>query len=241
MQDSVAIVPSCLLALDTGSGACSAAVWREGQVQAERNAAMQRGQAEAIVPMARAVMADAGIDFDALDAIAVTRGPGSFTGVRIGLAAARGLALACGKPVVGITTFEVYAALLAAEGGAQAGLVAIESGRAEVFAQAFDEDGRALSEAACLLPSDLAAALPQGEWLLAGNAASRVVSALTEAGHRSLTSQACGAVAAADLARLAAARPLPEAGTPPPAPLYLRPADVSLPSKALLKGARVQP
>ena len=240
MQDSVAIGPSCLLALDAGSGACSAAVWRKGQVQAERNAVMQRGQAEAIVPMARAVMADAGIGFAELDAIAVTRGPGSFTGVRIGLAAARGLGLACGKPVVGVTAFEVYAALLAAEGGGRAGLVAIESGRAEVFAQAFDEDGRALSDAACLLPSDLASALPQGEWLLAGNAASRVVSALAEAGHQSVASQACGAVAAADLARLAAARPLPEAGTPPPAPLYLRPADVSLPSKALLKGARAQ-
>lgn len=213
---------------------------------AERNMPMQRGQAEQIVPMACAVMTEAGTAFAALDAVAATRGPGSFTGVRIGLAAARGLALACGKPAIGVTAFEVYAALLAAEGDGRPGLVApglvaIESGRAEVFAQAFGKDGHPLMEAACLLPHDLAAGLPPGEWLLAGNAAARVASALAEAGHRCLASQACGSLAAAQVARLAAEKPLPEAGTPPPAPLYLRSADVSLPSKALLKGARAQP
>ena len=241
MQDRLTRKPSCLLALDAGSGACSAAVWREGEVLAERNAAMQRGQAEQIVPMACTVMAEAGIGFAALDAIAATRGPGSFTGVRIGLAAARGLALACGKPVLGVTAFEVYAALLAEEGGRRPGLVVIESGRAEVFAQAFDRDGQALTEAACLLPADLAASLPPDEWLLAGTAAARIVPALTEAGLQSMESRACGPLAAAEVARLAAERPLPEGGAPPPAPFYLRPADVSLPSKALLKGARAQP
>lgn len=238
MQDPLAAKAQCLLALDAGSGACSAAIWREGQVLAERNAAMERGQAEAVVPMACAVMAEAGLGFDALDAVAVTRGPGSFTGVRIGLAAARGLALACGKPVIGITAFAVYAAQLATENRGLPGLVAVESGRAELFAQAFDREGNALAEAACLLPSDLAAGLPDHDWLLAGNAAERIAPALAEAGHRSLTSRACGPIAAADVARLAADMPLPEAGAPPPAPLYLRPADVSLPSKALLKGAR---
>ena len=89
--------------------------------------------------------------------------------------------------------------------------------------------------------ADLAAGLPRDEWLLAGTAAERVAPALAEAGHRSVASRACGPLAAAEVARLAAGKPLPEAGTPPPAPLYLRPADVSLPSKALLKGARAQP
>ena len=208
---------------------------------AERSMPMQRGQAEQIVPMARAVMTEAGIDFAALDAVAATRGPGSFTGVRIGLAAARGLALACGKPAIGVTTFEVYAALLAAEDDGRPGLVVIESGRAEVFAQAFDKKGQPLMDAACLLPADLAAGLPQGEWLLAGTAAERIIPALADAGHQSVASRACGPLAAAEVARLAAEKPLPAPGTPPPAPLYLRPADVSLPSKALLKGARAQP
>lgn len=238
MQDPLAANASCLLALDASSGACSAAVWREGQVLADRNEVMQRGQAETIVPMACAVMAEAGIGFAGLDALAVTRGPGSFTGVRIGLAAARGLALACGKPVIGVTAFQVYAAQLLAENRGLASIVAIESGRAELFAQAFDREGRALADAACLLPADLAAGLPDDEWLLAGNAAARMAPALAEAGHRSQASRACGPIAATDVARLVAEMPLPEAGTAPPAPLYLRPADVSLPSKALLKGAR---
>ncbi len=238
MQDPLAANASCLLALDASSGACSAAVWRAGHILADRNEIMQRGQAEAIVPMACTVMAEAGLGFAALDALAVTRGPGSFTGVRIGLAAARGLALACGKPVIGVTAFQVYAAQLLAENRGLPSIVAIESGRAELFAQAFDREGNALTDAACLLPADLAAGLPTDEWLLAGNAAARIAPALAEAGHRSLASRACGPIAAADVARLATEMPLPDAGATPPAPLYLRPADVSLPSKALLKGAR---
>ncbi|MHA1569433.1 MAG: tRNA (adenosine(37)-N6)-threonylcarbamoyltransferase complex dimerization subunit type 1 TsaB, partial [Alphaproteobacteria bacterium] len=83
-----------LLALDTATGACSVAIWHEGGVLRRRVAEMAHGHAEALMPMVREVMHAAGASFTDLDAFAVTVGPGAFTGLRIGLAAARGMALA---------------------------------------------------------------------------------------------------------------------------------------------------
>ncbi len=231
--------PDCLLAIDTSSGSCSAALWEKGSILAESFSAMDRGQSEAILPMVLAVLERAGCSFADLDAIAVTRGPGSFTGVRIGLAAARGLALACGKPILGLSAFEVLAQRLRAEQSGLPGLIIIESGRAEVFVQAFDSEGNAVSEAACLLPDALAGSLAKTGWLLTGNAAERAAPALASAGLRAKVGRNCQPISATEVARLAAGRPLPGSDCPPPSPMYLRAADVSSPSKALLKAARV--
>ncbi|MCB2100253.1 MAG: tRNA (adenosine(37)-N6)-threonylcarbamoyltransferase complex dimerization subunit type 1 TsaB, partial [Rhodobacterales bacterium] len=98
-----------LLALDSATGACSAAVRAGGALVAHRFQAMARGQAEALMPMAAEVLAEAGLTATDLDGVAVTRGPGAFTGLRIGLSAARGLALAAGVPCLGVTTFQALA------------------------------------------------------------------------------------------------------------------------------------
>ncbi|MCH7931874.1 MAG: tRNA (adenosine(37)-N6)-threonylcarbamoyltransferase complex dimerization subunit type 1 TsaB, partial [Proteobacteria bacterium] len=92
-----------VLALDTATAACSVALWSDGTVLAQRFATMARGHAEALMPMVEAVMAEAGLAFADLDLVATTVGPGTFTGLRVGLAAARGLALAGGLPIVGVT------------------------------------------------------------------------------------------------------------------------------------------
>src|SRR6266508_1091530 len=101
-----------ILAIDTALDACAAAVLdtSAGGVIAQESQAMKRGHAEALMPLIARVMKASGVAFAALDRIAATTGPGSFTGLRVGLSAARGIALAAGKPVVGVTTLTAFAA-----------------------------------------------------------------------------------------------------------------------------------
>ena len=101
-----------ILAIDTALDACAAAVLdtAPAKVIAQESLPMKRGHAEALMPLIARVMKQSGIAFAALDRIAVTTGPGSFTGLRVGLSAARGIALAADKPVVGVTTLTAYAA-----------------------------------------------------------------------------------------------------------------------------------
>src|SRR5439155_20724451 len=89
----------------------------KSRVIAQESQAMKRGHAEALMPLIARVMKESGVAFAALDRIAATTGPGSFTGLRVGLSAARGIALAAGKPVVGVTTLSAYAAPHVSEHG----------------------------------------------------------------------------------------------------------------------------
>lgn len=168
--------------------------------------------------MAQQVMAEAGLAFDRLDRIAVTVGPGSFTGLRVGIAFAKGLALALARPTVGIGTLEA----LAAEAD---GLVfpAIDARRGQLYLQAF-EDGRALM-APDATAAEVAAAriaeLSQGRpFTLVGSGAAL----LADFAPAAAVVAAEGADARA-VARLAAAR---EPG--PLKPLYLRAPDAKLPA-----------
>src|SRR3978361_540853 len=110
-----------ILAIDTALEACAAGVLDTdaGELIAMESLAMKRGHAEALMPLIGRVMKDSGIAFATLDRIAVTTGPGSFTGLRGGLSAARGIALAADKPVVGVTPLAASAApTVNARGGA---------------------------------------------------------------------------------------------------------------------------
>lgn len=218
---------STLLALDAAGGGCSAAVWRRGRIAARACERMRRGQAERLVPLLQGVMAQAGATYDQLDAVAVTTGPGSFTGVRIALATARGLGLALDVPVAGISSFEALAATVDdADLGARTLLVAIDARRSDIYVQAFGRGGTAMAAPAALPATELDGWLPPGPVLLAGDGAGQAEAGLRGAGRDVARARGSAFVDAAVVARLAAAGPLPPPRTPP-RPLYLRPPDVT--------------
>jgi tRNA threonylcarbamoyladenosine biosynthesis protein TsaB len=215
-----------LLAFDCSGAACSAALWIDGQIAAQRFAAMARGQAEALMPQIESVMREAGLDFCAVEAIATTIGPGSFTGLRLGLAAARGLALAAARPLVPVTSFEaMLAGLSEAERAGRPVAIAIDSRRGPVFAQMFDRERSPAGPPVSLDPAEFDAWLPPGPAVILADAAVEFPPAQP---GRSLCR---AAIRAADVARLAAGFGIPGIGRLNPAPLYLRAPDVTMPQR----------
>jgi tRNA threonylcarbamoyladenosine biosynthesis protein TsaB len=206
-----------ILALDTALETCSAAVVRAGQVLAARSEPMARGHQERLAPLVQELMAEAAIAFAALDRIGVTRGPGSFTGLRVGLAFAKGLGFALGRPVVGVGMLEALAT------GAPGTVAAvIDARRDQVYVQAF-RDGAALGPPEALTMEDATARLrPLNPARLTGSGAPLLAEAFPEA----LIDPRAGADPVA-LAVLAAAAPAPSG---PPTPLYLRAPDAKLPA-----------
>lgn len=222
-----------ILAIDSAFDVVSVAVWADGAILAEDRAVAGRGQAEILMPMIERIMTKAGLGFAAIDRIAVTVGPGHFTGLRLGLAAARGLGLASGKPVVGVTTFEaVLAALPDAERSASFAVVAFETKRADLYLQAFRSTDRGFAPACepfAALPQVAAERLPKApRILLVGDGAPRLAAALARCSV--VMSHAPALPHAATVARIAADRAVSgTALTAPPEPLYLRPPDVTTP------------
>ena len=98
-----------ILAFDTAMGGGSVAVVADGALVASRREDNARALAEQLVPMIDAVLADAAINYAGLDRMGVTIGPGTFTGMRIGVATARAIALSGQLPLIGLSTFEVMA------------------------------------------------------------------------------------------------------------------------------------
>jgi tRNA threonylcarbamoyladenosine biosynthesis protein TsaB len=169
-----------VLAIDTALEACSAAVLdtEQGDVRAQDSVAMQRGHAEALMPQIKRVMERAGLSFDDLDRVAVTIGPGSFTGLRVGIAAARGIALAAGKTVVGLSTLAAYATPLIAADNALPVVAAIDARHDHVYLQVFGAGGRTLvAPRIAPLREAVRAAANSGGPRIIGNAATLIANA----------------------------------------------------------------
>ncbi len=213
-----------LLALDTAMAACSVAVHDSGRVVANAFVAMERGHAEALAPMVRDVMAKAQLEFASLARIAVTVGPGTFTGVRIGLAMARGFGVALDIPVIGIDSLSAIAANAPATGVPL--LVAAGARRDEVYAALFDGAGKMLHSPAVLSMDACVRLLPEGPMAAAGTAADAVIAASSRS---NVTRSRAGDLPdAANFGRFGFN--LPVTGVAP-VPLYLRMPDAK-PQKA---------
>lgn len=162
-----------ILAIDTALDACAAAVLdtETADLRAQEQLPMKRGHAEALMPMVARVMQSADLAFTALDRIAVTVGPGSFTGLRVGISAARGLALAAKRPAVGLTTLSAYAAAIVGQGGPAPVISAIDARHDHVYFQIVAGDGSQLVRPG-IVPIDQAIAASRfGAPHLVGNAA----------------------------------------------------------------------
>src|SRR5438309_424265 len=132
-----------VLAIDTALEACSAAVLdtERGGILASESIPMLRGHAEALLPLVSRVMSEAGLEFGALDRIAVTVGPGSFTGLRVGVSAARGIAVAAGKPAIGLSTLSALAAPHVAARSGDTIMAAIDGRNEQIYFQVFAPSG----------------------------------------------------------------------------------------------------
>ena len=193
-----------LLALETATEACSVALWLDGEV-VERFQIAPRRHAELTLPWAGQLLTDAGVARSQLDAIAVGRGPGAFTGVRLAIALAQGMALALDRPLLPVSTLE---ALAMRSGGAPV-LAAIDARMGEVYVAAYRHDGQGLvrcGEEAVLPPGGVR--LPDGEdaWHGVGTGFDAAEGALRQQLAGCLASVAAQELPhAADVARLAAA------------------------------------
>lgn len=215
-----------ILAFDTACGALSAALWADDGVRAAVFQRRRRGHAEQLMPLLQRVLAMGGVAAADIGAIAVTVGPGTFTGLRIGLAAARGFRVARRVPVAGFTTLEVLAAEAAQRWPDRPVLAALDARRSQVYAQYFRRADGAFADAwsaPAAMPAAAAAAMLVPGSVVVGSGANLIAA---EAGEVSgLTVDGTMEPDARRLARIAARRAAPDAKAPPPNPLYLRAAD----------------
>lgn len=213
-----------LLAIDTALAACSAAVFDtvHGGIVASESVTMTRGHAEALMPLVARVMRASGLAFPDLDRIVVTTGPGSFTGLRVGIAAARGLGVATARPVLGISTLSAYAAPYLGADAASPVIAAVDARHAHVYLQVFAPGGRTLVAARLAPLSDALRAASETASCIVGSAAKTIADALPDTAPMPVTVDARDAPDVAWIAQLGAIAVEAQA---PPKPQYLRAPD----------------
>ena len=213
-----------ILAIDTSCGAASVAVVESGANEplAALSRLMARGHAEALAPMVEEAMDGVEGGFSSLDRIAVTTGPGSFTGIRVGLAMARAMGVALDIPVVGVSTLAALAAPLLSEPRPGIIAAAIDARHGSAYFQLFETSGRPLGPPRCDAFRECVRGIGAGPALLAGNAAASVAD---EAHRAGLPYDLSAATDVPDIVAVARMGLALDPAASPPRPLYVKPPD----------------
>ncbi|SON58199.1 UGMP family protein [Hartmannibacter diazotrophicus] len=222
-----------LLAIDTSLELCSAALVFGSGRGAVRSEDLTRGHAERLFSMIDELLAEEGETLACVDRIVVSIGPGSFTGIRVGLAAARGFGLALGKPVVGISTLAALARSYEEPPGGPV-VAAIDARKGEVYLAVYAEDGAELAAPIAVSIESAVDHVPQNARLIVGSGAPLLGHAATCAGRRLPPLLPLAGPDILSLARLGADAPVQES---PPVPLYVRPPDAKPQKRAALVSA----
>lgn len=213
-----------VLALDTALTACSVCLFDAGRDKliAVESVVLGKGHAEALLPMLERVIAKLDEGWSAVSRVAVVVGPGSFTGLRVGISAARAVALAIGKPAVGVTTLAALAAPAAGVSDGAPIVAAIDARHGNLFFQKFSSDGQALGEPLAVRVEDAVDRLGGEPVHLVGNGARILHAALQRAGA---TARSVSAEVAPDIVVVAKLAAVARPASAPPDPLYVKSPD----------------
>lgn len=214
-----------VLAIDTALGACSACILEAGEPEplAGETIPMERGHAEALLPLIDRLSSHVDGGFESLDRVAVTVGPGSYTGLRVGIAAARGIGLAADIPVVGVATLSAFLAPLMA--GERRGLftAAIDAKHGQIYIQAIAVGGRTIIPPSLMTYRDAIRLLGSGPLIVTGSAAAILAAEARAQGVDAVVSDTPSM--APDIAWVARLGALADPSQALPKPLYLREPD----------------
>ena len=213
-----------ILALDTALGATAACLMEIGAVKplAAESLPMERGHAEALIPLLDRLVARLPGGFDAIGRVAVTVGPGSFTGIRVGVSAARAIGLACRVPVVGVSTLQALAAPAIAGKASTPIVAAIDARHGSVYAQIFAPNGATVLEACHRPVAAVIEAAGNGPLRLVGSGAPMLA---IEAWSRGRTADVESQAVMPDIALVARLGALADPEPGGPKPLYLKAPD----------------
>lgn len=222
-----------ILAIDTALGACAACLVASDEAEplAVESLAMERGHAEALLPLVERVMSSVNGGFPALDRVAVTVGPGSYTGLRVGISAARAIGLAAGIPVVGVTTLSALLASLVTRETRRVLAAAIDARHGSVYIQAIAPGGRSLIAPSLMSAREAVRLLGAGPVTLTGSGAPLVAA---EALRSSLGAVVADAPAAPSIGLVARLGLVADPSQALPKPLYLRAPDAKPQDQARL-------
>ncbi len=220
-----------ILAIDTALPAISACVLDDGAdtPEAIETIAMERGHAEALLPLIDRVMARVAGGFASLGRVAVTVGPGSFTGLRAGIAAARAIGVACKIPVTGVSTLAALAAPLIMEQKPGLAVAAIAAGRGNVYFAAFGPDGRAVLAPRIAPAREAVRTLGAGPLRLAGSGVPLLANEAQAAGTETWTGHENTGLDIIFVARIGL---LADPALTPPRPFYMAPPGAKVPAAA---------